>query len=389
MPLHPDVKKFIQHAISGFGGRPKSVLELGSYAMHDHDPRPLFKGAKYLGLDARPGPGVDLVGLAHDLPELVPDPAFDVVLSLQALEHDPFWKSTLKAGMKALRRGGVFVVTCAGPKWKPHEYDTSPLPGYYRNVSTGEIVGALVESAAELGLEVERIQGMYPDGFLLRSSVWIKVRPHVRTDGALREETWNKLKRVESALPRNQCEALYLLATASSSGPVVEIGAYKGRSTISLALALQHAGAKLVTYDPFKDWTGPGGTRFGPHLLSDFRRNLKMMGVQDVVRHEHEVSQGAPWTGDPIKLLFIDGDHTTLGVSADWQTWGPRMDKEEGIVVLHDTQMDGPANVWREATSWSVWVQVCTLGENPEMTVLVRPSHPRLKMIKEALSCLV
>jgi len=87
--LHPDVDLFIRTAVSKTF-RPKSILELGSFAMHDHNPRPLFPGAQYVGIDARPGPGVDLVGLAHDVEELLPGQSFDMVLSLQALEHDPY-----------------------------------------------------------------------------------------------------------------------------------------------------------------------------------------------------------------------------------------------------------------------------------------------------------
>jgi len=150
MPLHPDVRAYLIESLAAFGSTPLRVAELGSYVMHGHDPRVLFPGSEYVGVDARQGPGVDVVGIAHEWSRWAPP--VDCVLSLQALEHDPHWTETLEGAVCLLRRGGLLVVTCAGPGWVTHDTDASPEPGWYRNVSAEEILHVARREAVRLGL---------------------------------------------------------------------------------------------------------------------------------------------------------------------------------------------------------------------------------------------
>lgn len=67
----------------------KKILEVGSWQEKNQeemaDMRTLFDESEYLGIDMRPGTGVDRVINAEELP--FADKSFDVVLCLEVLEH--------------------------------------------------------------------------------------------------------------------------------------------------------------------------------------------------------------------------------------------------------------------------------------------------------------
>lgn len=111
------------------------VLECGSYEMNG-SPRDLFQEASYTGLDWRAGPGVDEVCLVHDYRPAQP---FDVVLSMEMLEHDPHWQRSLQAMIGFLAPGGALLLTWAAPGRAEHEVDCAPQAGYYRGLSANEV----------------------------------------------------------------------------------------------------------------------------------------------------------------------------------------------------------------------------------------------------------
>jgi len=67
------------------------------------------------------------------------------------------------------------------------------------------------------------------------------------------------IKKVDGHLARRECKFLFLLgACPTAPGAVLEIGSFKGKSTIVLAKAVQLAGdAKVVAVDPL---TAPSPT---------------------------------------------------------------------------------------------------------------------------------
>jgi SAM-dependent methyltransferase len=98
-----------------------TILELGSRNVSGVVRRDLFPGAgRYLGFDIHPGPGVDLVGDAHRLSQLVAPGTVDAVFSISVFEHLVYpWKVVLEVN-RVLKKGGyVFVST--HPVWPEHE----------------------------------------------------------------------------------------------------------------------------------------------------------------------------------------------------------------------------------------------------------------------------
>jgi SAM-dependent methyltransferase len=93
---------------------PGPVLEVGAYQVPGQeglaDLRPLFPGRPYVGLDVRPGPGVDLVADVEALPQA--DASVGTVLALAAFEHVPrFWRGFDEV-RRVLRPDGAVLVAC-------------------------------------------------------------------------------------------------------------------------------------------------------------------------------------------------------------------------------------------------------------------------------------
>lgn len=85
----------------------KRVLEVGSYNINGTI-RDFFTGCDYTGVDFRPGPLVDVVCLAHDMD--FPEP-FDVVVSGQMLEHDPYWDRSINKMIDLLKPDGLLFLS--------------------------------------------------------------------------------------------------------------------------------------------------------------------------------------------------------------------------------------------------------------------------------------
>lgn len=83
----------------------------------------------WVGVDWRAGPGVDVVGLAHEFRPLTANgrpQEFDLAVSTEMLEHDPFWRESLRRMIEVVRPGGSVLLTCAGPGRHVHEVECAP-----------------------------------------------------------------------------------------------------------------------------------------------------------------------------------------------------------------------------------------------------------------------
>jgi SAM-dependent methyltransferase len=115
------------------------VLECGAYNING-SARELFERCDYVGLDWRPGPGVDVVALVHSYQPAEP---FDVVISTEMLEHDPYWVASVQRMAELLRPGGVLLLTWATPARAPHELATAPVGQYYLGLAPREVAEAV------------------------------------------------------------------------------------------------------------------------------------------------------------------------------------------------------------------------------------------------------
>ena len=96
------------HAVRG-----KRLLDVGSLDVNG-TVRPALEAlspAEYVGIDMRPGPGVDVVCDAAEIDRRFGPDQFDVVVSTELLEHAREWKKIIHNFKHVLRPGGVLVVT--------------------------------------------------------------------------------------------------------------------------------------------------------------------------------------------------------------------------------------------------------------------------------------
>ena len=147
---------------------------------------------------------------------------------------------------------------------------------------------------------------------------------------------------VDGWMSSDQAARLYAAARATRAGDqIVEIGSFRGRSTIVLASAAPD-GVTIVAIDPH------AGNDRGPQELSGFETeaaddhrvfsaNLAAAGVADRVRHLRAFSHRALIDVDgPIAVLYIDGAHRYAPARADIRQWGARVEAC-GTLLIHDS----------------------------------------------------
>ena len=160
------------------------------------------------------------------------------------------------------------------------------------------------------------------------------------------------IENVEGWLQEKEGEFLYRMAKkVSGEHAIIEIGSWKGKSTICLALGSKAGNkAKVYAIDPH---SGPLHREIYGEVwtLEDFKSNICSAGCEDIVvpivKTSEEVAEG--WN-KPIEFLFIDGAHEYKFVKLDFELWHPCLIKG-GVIAFHDTtgdQSEGPKRVVEE-----------------------------------------
>lgn len=132
-----------------------------------------------------------------------------------------------------------------------------------------------------------------------------------------------------------------LAAAVPEGGRIVEIGSFRGRSTVAIARSAP-AGVEIVAIDPH------AGNDRGPQEIEGFEdeaavdskvflANLERAGVRDKVTYVRKFSHDAlDDVVAPIDLLHIDGAHRFGPASDDIKSWGARV-TPGGAMVIHDS----------------------------------------------------
>ena len=152
---------------------------------------------------------------------------------------------------------------------------------------------------------------------------------------------WDRVGGVEGWLTPEQGRRLFDAARRLGPGAtIVEIGSFRGRSTIVLA-ASGPGDAEVVAIDPHGGGDrGPGeiapDTARGDADHAAFTGNLATAGVESRVRHVRKPSADAlDDVPGEVDLLFVDGAHRLGPARADIVRWGDRVG-DGATMLVHD-----------------------------------------------------
>ena len=177
---------------------------------------------------------------------------------------------------------------------------------------------------------------------------------------------------VEGWLYDEEVELLYRLASGVTTGAIVEIGSYRGKSTVTLALGSRdHHGVPVYAVDPHETFTGVMGFEFRPADRTAFLQNIVRCEVSEIIRvvNLRSTVAAAGWN-QPVGLLWIDGDHRYASVKLDLECWERHL-APGARVALHDSTDPtlGPQQAIREAIEAGRFEQLEVVGLT---TVLAR-----------------
>lgn len=128
---------------------------------------------------------------------------------------------------------------------------------------------------------------------------------------------------------------------------IVEIGSFKGRSTVSFGYGCVGTEKHIYAIDLFE---GDGKDYGQGEFQKIFQANVDQCGltqyVTSIKMHSMEVAK--TWDKE-IDILFIDGSHEYEDVKADFHAFYPHV-KKNGIIAFHDIKgkWDGVIQFWAE-----------------------------------------
>lgn len=156
------------------------------------------------------------------------------------------------------------------------------------------------------------------------------------------EQAWAAVADVDGWMTEGQGRVLFDAGrSCPPGGRIVEIGAFRGRSTIVLAMAADPS-VEIVAIDPH------AGNDRGPQEIDGFEdaalddharfeANLVGAGVRDRVRHVRRYSGEALDEVDgAVDVLYVDGAHRYGPARGDLRDWGARV-VDGGTMLVHDS----------------------------------------------------
>jgi SAM-dependent methyltransferase len=164
--MHPSVMTWVHNNIARVEIKDKDVAEVGSRDNNGtvYELISAYEPATYLGIDILPGPRVNVVCDAADLPD---HGSFDVVISTECLDHCEDWKSAVTGMVTALKPGGIWMLTTRSEGFPYHRHPED----YWRfNLADMGVI------ADRVGMQVLTL---VPDPYPSHPGVFIKARKPV------------------------------------------------------------------------------------------------------------------------------------------------------------------------------------------------------------------
>jgi predicted O-methyltransferase YrrM len=123
-----------------------------------------------------------------------------------------------------------------------------------------------------------------------------------------------------------------LALTVPEGGTAVELGSWRGRSTIAIRDALPQS-ASLYAVDTFSG-DPVSSAAFSQAELDKFLENTRGHGAIEPVVGQSAVA-AAGFADGSVDMVFVDADHAYPAVRADLIAWAPKL-KPSGLMCGHD-----------------------------------------------------
>jgi len=161
-------------------------------------------------------------------------------------------------------------------------------------------------------------------------------------------------KKIDGFLAIDEGKFLFECAkNCKGKGVIVEIGSWKGKSTIWLGKGSK-AGKKVKIYaiDPHTGSPEHKKKHSSVWTFDEFKQNIKNAKIDDIILPIVKTSEAAAKTfKKPVEFIFIDGAHEYEMVKLDYDLWFPKL-IDGGIIAFHDTvHWKGPKKLMREIMS--------------------------------------
>ena len=161
------------------------------------------------------------------------------------------------------------------------------------------------------------------------------------------------IDKTEGMINHVEAQLLYDLAKKQKDCCIVEVGSFRGRSTVALGKgSLDGHQAPVFAIDPHEKFTGSGGYNFGPPDRGAFYKAMLDTGCYHSVRLINLSSETvAPNWKQKIGLLWLDGDHSYVGVKRDFECWRPYL-ATDALIAFDDSTIPelGPNILINELT---------------------------------------
>ncbi len=138
-------------------------------------------------------------------------------------------------------------------------------------------------------------------------------------------------------LPEGQALSSIALMVEKESPIYIEIGSWKGFSSVFIGIIAQRKGGHLYCIDHWKGSPGVFFHNLEKDCFNKFRHNIEEMGLSNVVHPLVMPSAVANkiFCNEIADMIFIDADHRYEQIKQDIEMWWPKV-KVGGMLCGHD-----------------------------------------------------
>lgn len=201
------------------------------------------------------------------------------------------------------------------------------------------MVAIICQRLIQIGIHIQNSADIPPN--------WKYVRTYLDINKSLYEIIFvhimldfkNEVEKIDGWLTPDEGIFLYESAKkVKQKNAIVEIGSWKGRSTICLGKGAKDGNqATVYAIDPHVGSSLHQNMFGSVDTFQEFTQNIRNAKVDQHIEPIRDTSENAIKNfGNSIEFIFIDGTHKFKFVNLDLKLWFPKV-VNGGIIVFHDS----------------------------------------------------